>query len=69
MFSCADGDLGVMDSEGFELPVGNDRVQVEPLQPVLVDLDRLLCVGELIAGMWRSLRLGVGRPVEENKAD
>lgn len=63
---CADG---VWDLEGCEFAVRSGRVeyiQVEPLRPVLVDLERLLCVGELIADMSRSLRLGVGL---ENKVD
>jgi hypothetical protein len=54
LFCWTDGvcDLGVI--EGCELTVGIGRVeyaQVEPLRPVLVDLERLLCVGALVGGM------------------
>lgn len=54
LFCWADGfcDLGVM--EGCELTVGIGRVEyahVELLRPVLVDLERLLCVGGLVVGM------------------
>lgn len=40
--------------EGCELSVGISRVeyaQVELLRPVLVDLERLLCLDEIVAGM------------------
>jgi hypothetical protein len=40
--------------EGCELTVGINRVEyvhVELLRPVLVDLERFLCVDEIVAGI------------------